>query len=94
MNFYIINMAISDLLYPIFLIPGAITAIHTEAWLISGPIGEALCKIFTVLSYVLKLAGVEFQNTDVNVTRKPNQKILQGPQGAGLRPPPPPVLDG
>ena len=46
-NFYIVNMAISDLLYPIFFIPGAITAIYTEAWLIGGPIGEASCKIFT-----------------------------------------------
>ena len=45
-NFYIVNMAMSDLLYPIFFIPGAITAIHTEAWLIGGPIGEASCKIF------------------------------------------------
>ena len=48
-NFYIVNMAMSDLLYPIFFIPGAITAIHTEAWLIGGPIGEASCKIFTGL---------------------------------------------
>ena len=45
-NFYIVNMAMSDLLYPIFFIPAAITAIHTEAWLIGGSIGEASCKIF------------------------------------------------
>ena len=38
-NFFIVNMAMSDLLYLIFFIPGAITAIHTEAWLIGGPIG-------------------------------------------------------
>ena len=47
----------SDLLYPIFFIPpGAITAIHTEAWLISGPIGEASCKIFTGFTAVASSA--------------------------------------
>ena len=45
MNFYIVNMAISDLLYPVFFIPAAVTAIYTEAWLIGGPIGGASCKM-------------------------------------------------
>ena len=45
-NFFIVNMAISDLLFPIIVIPGVIQALYTDSWLIGGPLGQALCKLF------------------------------------------------
>ncbi len=48
-NFLIVNMAMSDLLFPIFLIPEKITALYVESWLISGPLGQALCKVVPYL---------------------------------------------
>ena len=44
-NFLIVNMAMSDLLYPIFLIPERLTALLVDSWLISGPLGLTLCKL-------------------------------------------------
>ena len=45
-NFFIVNMAISDLLFPIIVIPGQIQDLYTDSWLIGGPLGQALCKLF------------------------------------------------
>lgn len=46
-NFLIVNMAVSDLLCTVFVIPETITQIFTypSAWLITGPEGDALCRI-------------------------------------------------
>ena len=44
-NFFIVNMAMSDLLYPIFLFPWNVTDLYVDSWLISGPLGQALCKL-------------------------------------------------
>ena len=44
-NFLIVNMAISDLLFPIFWIPWDIQLLHINSWLIGGPLGQALCKL-------------------------------------------------
>ena len=44
-NFLIANMAMSDLLYPIFVIPRIITELYVDSWMISGPLGQALCKL-------------------------------------------------
>ena len=49
-NFLIVNMAMSDLLYPIFLFPRKITEINVGSWLISGPLGQALCKLLPFLA--------------------------------------------
>ena len=49
-NFFIVNMAMSDLLFPIFLFPRDITKIHVGSWLISGPLGQALCKLAPFLT--------------------------------------------
>ena len=51
-NFLILNMAMSDLLYPIFLFPWEITEVHVSSWLISGPLGQALCKLAPFLADV------------------------------------------
>ena len=42
----------SDLLYPIFLFLSKITGIHVGSWLISGPLGQALCKLAPFLTEV------------------------------------------
>ena len=66
-NFLILNMAMSDLLIPIFLFPGETTKVHVSSWLISGPLGQALCKLapflgdlsFTVSIQSLVLIAVD-----------------------------------
>ena len=44
-NFLIVNMAMSDLLYPIFVIPRIVTELYVDSWLIGGVVGQALCKL-------------------------------------------------
>ena len=51
-NFLIVNMAMSDLLYPIFVIPQVIQQLYINSWLIGGPLGQALCKLAFFLSNV------------------------------------------
>ena len=48
-NMLIANMAMSDLLLPIFLIPVGLTDLHVGSWLIGGTLGQALCKIHPFL---------------------------------------------
>ena len=43
-NFFIVNMAMSDLVYPIFSIPTNLTGIYVGSSLISGPLGQVVCK--------------------------------------------------
>ena len=44
-NYFIANMASSDLLYPIFLMPWNLSFLHTNSFLIGGQLGQALCKL-------------------------------------------------
>ena len=44
-NYFIANMASSDLLYPIFLMPWNLSFFHTNTFLIGGQLGQALCKL-------------------------------------------------
>ena len=44
-NYFIANMASSDLLYPIFLMPWKLSFLHTNTFLIGGQLGQALCKL-------------------------------------------------
>ena len=48
MNYFIVNMAVSDLLYPLVLIPDQMTKIVTGSfhWHVSGVLGSFLCKLF------------------------------------------------
>ena len=48
-NMLIANMAMSDLLLPIFLIPVGLIDLHVGSWLIGGTLGQALCKIHPFL---------------------------------------------
>ena len=53
-NFLIVNMAMSDLLFAIFWIPQEIKLLYIDSysWLIGGPLGEALCKLYNFLPKV------------------------------------------
>ena len=59
-NFFIVNMAMSDLLNPIFHFPWRLTDLHADSWLISGSLGHALCKLLSFLSDVS--TGVSIQS--------------------------------
>ena len=45
-NYFIANMASSDLLIPVFTIPWNLSQLHTTSFLIGGPLGQAFCKLF------------------------------------------------
>ena len=51
-NFLIVNMAMSDLLFPISWIPWNIQELYINSWLIGGPLGQALCKLAMFLPLV------------------------------------------
>ena len=51
-NFLIVNMTMSDMLYPIFLIPDDIKRLYINSWLISGSLGQALCKLIPFVADV------------------------------------------
>ena len=59
-NFFIVNMAMSDLLYPIFVIPRIVTELYVDSWLIGGPFGQVLCKLVAFLTEVS--STVSFQS--------------------------------
>ena len=58
-NFLIVNMAISDLLLPIFLIPPKIQELYIDSWLIGGPLGQALCKLVIFLADVSTIVSIQ-----------------------------------
>ena len=58
-NFLIVNMAISDLLLPIFVIPHEIQMFYTDSWLIGGPLGQALCKLVYFLTDVSSSVSIQ-----------------------------------
>ena len=55
----IANMAMSDLLYPIFLCPVRLADLHAGSWLIGGTLGQALCKIYPFLSDISSLVSIQ-----------------------------------
>ena len=55
----IANMAMSDLLYPIFLFPVRLAHLHVGSWLIGGTLGQALCKIHPFLSDVSSSVSIQ-----------------------------------
>ena len=58
-NMLIANMAMSDLLYPIFLFPVRLTGLHVGSWLIGGTLGQALCKIHAFLADISSLVSIQ-----------------------------------
>ena len=60
-NFFIANMASSDLLYPIFWIPWYLSHLHTNSFPIGGKVGQALCKLvpfFSNVSFVVSIQNL------------------------------------
>ena len=58
-NFFIVNMAMSDLLFPIFFIPREIQLLYIDSWLIGGPLGQALCKLAIFLASVSTVVSIQ-----------------------------------
>ena len=58
-NSFIVNMAISDLLNPIFAIPRYIQMLYVDSWPIGGPLGQALCKLAAFLTDTSILVSIQ-----------------------------------
>ena len=60
-NYFIANMASSDLLYPVFWIPWRLSHLHTNSFLIGGQLGQTLCKFapfFGNVSFVVSIQNL------------------------------------
>ena len=60
-NYFIANMASSDLLYAIFWMPWNLSHLHTNSFLIGGQLGQALCKLvpfFGNLSFFVSIQNL------------------------------------
>ena len=49
----------SDLLYPILTFPWYLTWLHVDSWLISGPFGQALCKIVPFVADASSIVSIQ-----------------------------------
>ena len=58
-NMLIANMAMSDLLYPIFLFPVRLAELNVGRWLIGGSLGQALCKILPFLAEISMVVSIQ-----------------------------------
>ena len=58
-NFFIVNMAMSDLLFTIFVIPPHILMLYTDSWLIGGSLGQAFCKLKTFIPDVSTAVSIQ-----------------------------------
>ena len=56
-NYFIVNMAMSDLLYPIFWIPMRLTVFLVESWP-GGSLGQVLCKLVPFLGNMSVIVSV------------------------------------
>ena len=57
-DYLIVNMAMSDLLLPIFTVPRILTDLYAVYWLIDGPPGLALCKLCYFLQDVFTAVSI------------------------------------
>ena len=58
-NYFIANMAMSDLLYSIFWPTLNLSMIHTNSWPIGGQFGQALCKLVPFFSDVSAIVSIQ-----------------------------------
>ena len=58
-NFFIVNMAMSDLLFPIFLFPVEIQMLYTDSGLIGGALPQSLCKMIAFLPMVSMAVSIQ-----------------------------------
>ena len=60
LNYFIANMAMSDLLYSIFLPPTKLSLIHRkDLWPIGGQFGQALCKLVPFFEGVSSIVSIQ-----------------------------------
>ena len=58
-NMLIANMAMTDLLYPIFLFPVRLAELNVGPWLIGGTLGQVLCKIHPFLTEISMVVSIQ-----------------------------------
>ena len=58
-NFFIVNMAMSDLLVSLILFPRVVMRLYLDSWLIGGPLGQALCKLVNFLADVSNAVSIQ-----------------------------------
>ena len=58
-NFFIANMAMSDLLPPIIVMPMVMQRFYNNFWLIGGSLGQALCKLGPFLVHLSGAVSVQ-----------------------------------
>ena len=58
-NYFIVNMAMSDLLYPIFWFPKEIAESFVESWPIGDSLGQVLCKLVSFVGNISVLVSVQ-----------------------------------
>ena len=59
-NYFIANMAMSDLLFPIFWLPWRLSELHYDnSWMIGGQFRQALCKIVPFFGHVSIAVSVQ-----------------------------------
>ena len=58
-NFFIVNMAMSDLLFPIVCFPYLVIEINFGNWSLRGPVGQAFCKLHDFLVFVSALVSTQ-----------------------------------
>ena len=59
-NYFIVNMAMSDLLYPIFWFPSNLTYMFLDSWPSSDPLSLVVCKLVHLLAVISP--AVSFQS--------------------------------
>ena len=63
-NFFISNMAISDLLFPLIVFPRYLAEMYEDSWLISGTLGDVFCKVIPVLADIPAAVSVQSLSID------------------------------
>lgn len=58
-NYLIVNMAMSDIILPIFAVPRILTRLYLGYWLIDGHFGSALCKLVYFLQDVSNAVSIQ-----------------------------------
>jgi len=58
-NYFIVNMAMSDLPYPLFWIPIRLTGLFMESWLVGGSLGQVLCKLVSLLGRISVIVSAQ-----------------------------------
>ena len=58
-NLFIVNMAMSDLLYPVFYFPWFLTRLYVDSELLRGSAGHALCKLAHFISFTSSVVSIQ-----------------------------------